>query len=430
MNKKPSNPKHSLGIRKAPIHTLPMSVLSEVGLAFMEGGMKYGTHNYREDGVLASTYLDAVWRHLFQQWWDQGEDIDVESGLNHVTKAIASLCVLRDSMLFGNFTDDRPIRQVDMMGDLNHAASKLVDKYPNPVEGFTQVRKDMESRKIVPESLVTGLAPLPTPESDPDLSTQPRDDSGPEVAHMKVVQALRDIDEGELVSYGEDVKESEPISDHDLSVFGKALFDKMPGSDFIIIEKKGAARMTLEKMKQIELILGGPADQIEVNVFPEVTPGWGTVTHVGLADKDGNVLAFQKLIDEDEPKPTTAAEAEMMEDAAEQWLSHLEKAIAEHTFPPTSMLEHRTPTDEEKERPGIDKIPTRDGYRGMCHGCTMQPQCKEEDKDAHCHDCMHYTDNGYWPVCAKDRVLLVADPRVDECPFFERETDDEDNSLL
>lgn len=141
MTTKESNPKHSLGIRKAPITNVPMAVMAEVGLAMMEGGCKYGTHNYRSVGVRASTYVDAVWRHLFLQWWE-GENIDAESGLNHVSKAIASLVVLRDSMMMGNWVDDRPYTHpVNHTAQMNEYASKIVDKFPDPVAGFIEIER-------------------------------------------------------------------------------------------------------------------------------------------------------------------------------------------------------------------------------------------------------------------------------------------------
>lgn len=135
---KATNPKDAVGSSKCGVHVVPISVISETALAMLEGGCKYGAHNYREAGVRASVYTDAVWRHLFQQWWDQGEDIDADSGLSHVTKAIASLVVLRDSMIQGNFYDDRPIKSKGSMIELNAAAKVIVDKYPNPVQPFLE----------------------------------------------------------------------------------------------------------------------------------------------------------------------------------------------------------------------------------------------------------------------------------------------------
>lgn len=124
-----SNPKDTVGIRKTPLSTLPWRVLWYVGLAMMEGALKYGRHNYRAVGVRASVYFDAtVSRHL-GPWWE-GEDIDAESGLSHIDKAIAALMVMRDSMLQGNFEDDRPpkVRGLDMAVYNAHAA-KLLDRY-------------------------------------------------------------------------------------------------------------------------------------------------------------------------------------------------------------------------------------------------------------------------------------------------------------
>src|SRR5687768_13599454 len=104
---KATNPKDAVGTAKVPIFSvLPFRVLSGIALALMEGARKYGRHNYREVGVRASVYVDALGRHL-GAWWE-GEDIDAESGLSHIDKAIATLCVLRDSMYHGNWTDDRP----------------------------------------------------------------------------------------------------------------------------------------------------------------------------------------------------------------------------------------------------------------------------------------------------------------------------------
>ena len=100
MTTKNSNPKDALGINKAPMHCVSSAVLMEVGLAMLEGGRKYGAHNYRAMGVRASVYYDAVMRHMMTYW--EGEDIDPDSGLHHVTKAIATLVVLRDSMLIKN----------------------------------------------------------------------------------------------------------------------------------------------------------------------------------------------------------------------------------------------------------------------------------------------------------------------------------------
>ena len=108
---KETNPKDLVGTSKAPMSTVSAAVMAEIGVAMLEGACKYGRHNYRSTGVRASVYYDATMRHLMT-WWE-GEDIDPDSQMSHVTKAITSLVVLRDSMIQGMMTDDRaPIHPV------------------------------------------------------------------------------------------------------------------------------------------------------------------------------------------------------------------------------------------------------------------------------------------------------------------------------
>lgn len=124
---KPTNPKDTIGIRKAPMSTVSGAVMAEVGTAMLEGAAKYGRHNYRVVGVRASVYYDATMRHLIG-WWE-GEDLDPDSGLSHVTKAIASLVVLRDAMINGKCEDDRPPACAPFYGPLNTEAGRILDRH-------------------------------------------------------------------------------------------------------------------------------------------------------------------------------------------------------------------------------------------------------------------------------------------------------------
>ena len=131
MSEKNTNPKDSVGIKKTPFSTMSAPVFAEVGLAMLEGARKYGRHNFRETGVLASVYYDATLRHM-TDWWE-GEDIDPDSGLSHVTKAIASLMVLRDAMIFNKFYDDRPPQApTGWQKEMNRKAAEIIEKYPDP----------------------------------------------------------------------------------------------------------------------------------------------------------------------------------------------------------------------------------------------------------------------------------------------------------
>jgi len=121
---KETNPKDAVGIKKAGLQCvsclfisalakiaggyryLQMKTLFAVGLAMAEGARKYGRHNYRVSGVRASVYYDALMRHLHQWWY--GEDIDKDSNVHHVIKALACMAVFVDAMENGKWVDDRP----------------------------------------------------------------------------------------------------------------------------------------------------------------------------------------------------------------------------------------------------------------------------------------------------------------------------------
>lgn len=124
---KPTNPKDMMGVNKAPMSTVSAPVMAEVGVAMLEGALKYGRHNYRAVGVRASVYYDATMRHLMD-WWE-GQDIDPDSGMSHITKAITSLVVLRDSMIQGNWSDDRPPHSPEFYAELNQKVAALREKY-------------------------------------------------------------------------------------------------------------------------------------------------------------------------------------------------------------------------------------------------------------------------------------------------------------
>ena len=133
---KPSNPKDSVGIKKVPFLTVPAEVIAEIGLAMLEGARKYGRHNYRIIGVKASVYYDAALRHLTS--WFEGQDIDPDSGLSHITKALACLTVLRDGMIIGNWVDDRPPSlDENWIKELNSKAEEIIERYPDAKEVYT-----------------------------------------------------------------------------------------------------------------------------------------------------------------------------------------------------------------------------------------------------------------------------------------------------
>ena len=139
---KSTNPKDSVGVKKwRQYATVPCTVLWELGVAMLEGARKYGRHNYRNAGVRASVYFDAAKGHV-DQWWE-GEDNDPDSGIHHITKAIATLVVLRDGMLNDNWLDDRPPKSKldEIRKDLQIKVEEIIERYPDAEEPFTELNK-------------------------------------------------------------------------------------------------------------------------------------------------------------------------------------------------------------------------------------------------------------------------------------------------
>ena len=147
---KESNPKDAIGITKVPRSTVPAPVIAELGVAMLEGALKYGRHNYRSIGVRASVYYDAANRHLDSFW--EGEDIDPDSGLSHITKAIATLTVLRDAQIRGKMVDDRPVGTKGFLAALNEKVRELLKMYPEPKAPFLADRAPdeyQETKRVV-----------------------------------------------------------------------------------------------------------------------------------------------------------------------------------------------------------------------------------------------------------------------------------------
>lgn len=141
MTTKDTNPKDAIGSVKPPLSTIPCPVLFEIGAGMLEGACKYRRHNYRVAGVRTSIYYDAAMRHLMRFW--EGEDIDPDSGLPHISKAIASLIVLRDSQMIGNVVDDRPpASNPNWFKEAEQRAKDVLARFPNPLPPFTNANKN------------------------------------------------------------------------------------------------------------------------------------------------------------------------------------------------------------------------------------------------------------------------------------------------
>lgn len=139
LSTKDTNPKDAVGTKKWRQYcTVPTTIIWELGVAMLEGARKYGRHNYRIAGVRASVYIDAAKGHI-DQWWE-GEDIDEESKLNHIIKAIASLAVLRDAMIHNKWVDDRPPKTNlgTLRANLQEAVDGIFERIPVAKDAYLE----------------------------------------------------------------------------------------------------------------------------------------------------------------------------------------------------------------------------------------------------------------------------------------------------
>lgn len=125
MDDKPSNPKDIIGSDKLPMGGIPGVVAAYASLAHMEGLLKYGQVNWRECGVRASIYLDAMQRH-FWKYKDAGEWADPTTRVPHLASIIACAAIILDAQLAGKLIDDRP--------KPNEALAPLIDELGSTVQ--------------------------------------------------------------------------------------------------------------------------------------------------------------------------------------------------------------------------------------------------------------------------------------------------------
>lgn len=104
-----SNPKDLIGSNKIPFHLWPETATAVGAMACLYGALQYGRTNWRDAGVRSSIYVDACRRHL-NAWFDEGEDADPDSGLDHLGHALACIAIIVDAREAGKLNDDRMIK--------------------------------------------------------------------------------------------------------------------------------------------------------------------------------------------------------------------------------------------------------------------------------------------------------------------------------
>ena len=105
MNTQYNDPKGAIGATKTPLGLIPPYAMEQTAWVHKLGAEKYGPHNWRKTGVCASTYVNAIMRHL--NAWRDGEDLDPESGISHVAHVACCCNILLDAEYCGKLQDDR-----------------------------------------------------------------------------------------------------------------------------------------------------------------------------------------------------------------------------------------------------------------------------------------------------------------------------------
>lgn len=79
---------------KPPINLVPSAAIIACANVFAFGAKKYGENNWRRDlnKFPVSRHFASIQRHLLA--WNEGEDIDPESGLPHLHHAMTQLMIL------------------------------------------------------------------------------------------------------------------------------------------------------------------------------------------------------------------------------------------------------------------------------------------------------------------------------------------------
>ena len=98
--------KDEAGKKKVQLQLVPPGAIAASSVACEEGAKKYGAYDWRSNPIEAMQYIGAAKRHL--DAWQDGENVAPDSGINHLSHAMASIAILIDALQCGTCVDDRP----------------------------------------------------------------------------------------------------------------------------------------------------------------------------------------------------------------------------------------------------------------------------------------------------------------------------------
>lgn len=130
---KDGNPKTQFGAVKPGTYYTPPYPLYEYSLAHMQGALKYGHYNWRNDPISISTYIDAAKRHI--DLYVAGQKDASDTGIHNLAHGMCCLSIIMDAELHGTLIDDRHT----MIQYTNNATGEIL-------EGYMERTKDRVTR--------------------------------------------------------------------------------------------------------------------------------------------------------------------------------------------------------------------------------------------------------------------------------------------
>lgn len=136
---KDGNPKTQFGAVKPGLHSVPPMPLYEYGLAHMQGALKYGHYNWRDDPVSVSTYTEAAKRHI--DLFLEGQKNASDTGIHNLAHAMCCLSILMDAEFCNTLIDDR--KKTILHGKSDFSPADAFDKWlDDNKERVTKIKKE------------------------------------------------------------------------------------------------------------------------------------------------------------------------------------------------------------------------------------------------------------------------------------------------
>lgn len=140
------NPKQSFGDKKPPLGQVPLVALIHASMAFLDGTLKYGYRNWRQNPVEAMTYVEAIKRHV--DLWAEGEENARDTNVHNLGGVIASASLLLDAQANGTLIDNRSKSKAacDLLHEMEGQVTHL--KLLQTARDAAKVDADVEAQEM------------------------------------------------------------------------------------------------------------------------------------------------------------------------------------------------------------------------------------------------------------------------------------------